>query len=441
VAGPPVSKRARFIAAGLLVVLAAVALAGYLYERHRTGSIYHPDAPFTAQSTPTLPKRADGFSWPFYGYTDNHTRYFPATENVFPPYRALWTHDSHALLEFPPTMRNDHIFQLADDGVLRAIDKYNGRVFWHRTIGSLSASTPAAVGNAVYATVLARTDHVEAGAVFALDYTTGRTLWSRQLPSASESSPLVDGGKVYFGSQNGTVYALDAHDGRILWTYHAEGAVKASPSLSRGVLYFGDYSGHVQAISASTGRRLWDSASEGALLGSGTFYSTVAVVYGRVFLGNTDGRIYAYDAATGKLDWAVQTGAYVYASPAVTDAPGLGPTIYIGSYDGTFYALNARSGHVAWEYDAHGRISGSATIVGRVVYFADLGTHRTYGLGISTGRPVFEADTGAFDPVISDGQNIYLTGYSTLSALAPSSPGGGKAAAKPGTSRPARARG
>ena len=112
--------------------------------------------------------------------------------------------------------------------------------------------------------------------------------------------------------------------------------------------------------------------------------------YGRVFLGNTDGRVYAYDAATGKLDWAVQTGAYVYASPAVTNAPGLGPTIYLGSYDGTFYALNARSGHIDWKFDAHGKISGSATIVGRTVYFADLGTHRTYGLGISTGRADFE---------------------------------------------------
>ena len=69
----------------------------------------------------------------------------------------------------------------------------------------------------------------------------------------------------------------------------------------------------------------------------------------------------------------MQTGAYVYASPAVTNAPGLGPTIYLGSYNGTFYAINARSGHVSWRFNAHGRISGSATIIGRIVYFADLG--------------------------------------------------------------------
>jgi outer membrane protein assembly factor BamB len=115
----------------------------------------------------------------------------------------------------------------------------------------------------------------------------------------------------------------------------------------------------------------------------------------------------------------VQTGAYVYASPAVTNAPGLGPAIYVGSYDGTFYALNARSGSIDWEYHAGGKISGSATIIGNVVYFADLSEHRTYGLGISTGRMLFEKHTGAFDPVISDGTNIYLTGYTGLYGLAP----------------------
>jgi len=195
--------------------------------------------------------------------------------------------------------------------------------------------------------------------------------------------------------------------------------VKASPTLSGGLLYFGDYSGHVQAISEQTGRLVWRSGSGGTLLGSGTFYSTAAVFYGRVYLGNTDGRVYAYDASTGHLDWAVQTGNYVYASPAVTNAPGLGPTIYLGSYNGTFYAFNARSGHVSWHFNAHGKISGSATIVGRIVYFADLAHHHTYGLGISTGRVLFEKNTGAFDPVISDGKNIYLTGLTGLFGLGP----------------------
>jgi outer membrane protein assembly factor BamB len=414
------SKRLRFIAAGVFVLLAALALGGYLYERHRTGSIYNPNARFVPQASPKPPARdAQRSAWPLYGYTPNHTRFFPAPPRLFPPFKQIWVRGGRSLLEFPPVIQRNRIFQLADDGVLTAFDLNDGHTVWHRRLGALSASTPAAVGGTVYATVLSRSDGAEAGEVLALAAATGRTLWSRKLPSRSESSPLVWSGRVFFGSQNGTVYALNARHGSLIWTYHAAGAVKASPTLSGGVLYFGDYSGHLQAVSARTGRRLWDSGSEGALLGSGTFYSTAAVMYGRVFLGNTDGRIYAYDASSGRLDWAVQTGAYVYASPAVTNAPGLGPTIYEGSYDGTFYALNARTGHIDWTFHAGGRISGSATIIGRVVYFADLGTHRTYGLGISTGRVVFKMGTGSFDPVVSDGQNIYLTGSTGLYGLTP----------------------
>jgi outer membrane protein assembly factor BamB len=416
----PGSKRIRAALIALVVLLATAALAVHVYEHERTGSIYHPHARFVPQPTPTLPARGPNrFAWPLYGYSREHTRFFPAPSYVHAPFKRLWVHVGHALLEFPPVMYGETLYQLADSAVLNAIDKRTGHLLWSRPLGQISASAPAVTANTVYVTILYSGHPNSPGRVIALDSANGAVRWWRALPSGSESSPLLDDGRVFFGSQNGTVYALDDRTGDLVWSYHAHAAVKASPTLSNGVLYFGDYSGRLQAVSEQSGRRLWVSKSEGALLGSGTFYSTAAVVYGRVFLGNTDGRIYAYDASSGRLDWAVQTGAYVYASPAVTNAPGLGPTIYLGSYNGTFYAINARSGHVSWRFNAHGRISGSATIVGRTVYFSDLGTHRTYGLGISTGRVLFEDDTGAFDPVISDGIDIYLTGYSSLFDLAP----------------------
>jgi len=406
--------------AALVVLAAAVALGGYLYEHHRTGSIYHPHARFVPQPTPTLPTRGPSrFAWPLYGYSKDHTRFFPAPPSVFPPFTGLWVRNSRALLEFPPVIYGNRIFQLGDNAVLNVFEKRTGRVLWSRRLGRLAAASPGVTSNTVYVTILSSGSSRSPGRVIALNSFTGAVRWSRGLSSPSESSPLLDDGRVFFGSQSGLVYALNDRTGAVAWTYKAAASVKASPTAAGGVLYFGDYSGHLQAISEQTGRRLWISSSEGALFGSGTFYSTAAVVYGRVFLGNTDGRIYAYDAASGKLDWAVQTGDYVYASPAIANAPGLGPTVYVGSYDGTFYALDARSGHIDWKFDAHGRISGSATILGRAVYFADLGQHRTYGLGISTGHVIFEKNTGSFDPVVSDGHDVYLTGDTSLYALAP----------------------
>ena len=421
----PGSKRGRIAFAGgvAAALIAALALGVYLYEKHRTGSVYHPNAPFTGQSVAPPPpaKPVKVFAWPLYGYTKNHTRFFAASTRLRPPFHKLWVHTGGALLEFPAVLYGDRLFQFGDDAVLHAIDKNTGKDVWSRQLGALSASTPAVSSNTVYATVLERGPNSRTGRVVALNTANGHFRWARALPSRTESSPLLDKGLLIFGSENGTVYALNARSGHPVWTYHAAGAVKASPSVSGGILYFGDYSGQIQAIGERNGRRIWRSGSGGALLGSGTFYSTAAVIYGRVYLGNTDGRVYAYDASSGKLDWAVQTGAYVYSSPAVANAPGLGPTIYSGSYDGSFRAINARSGHVEWTFHAGGKISGSATIIGNIVYFSDLGTHRTYGLGISTGRIVFSEDTGAFDPVISDGHNLYMSGYTALFALAPGS--------------------
>jgi outer membrane protein assembly factor BamB len=257
----------------------------------------------------------------------------------------------------------------------------------------------------------------------ALSEKDGHVVWSRDVPAGTESSPLVWGTTVYFGDQRGNVYALRTRDGHLNWTYHAQGAVKGGPALSASanIVYFGDYAGRAYALDAGTGREVWAVSTSGAHfgLGSGNFYSSPAVAFGRVYMGNTDGRVYSFAAHSGKLAWATTTGAYVYSSPAVADVPGLGPTVYVGSYDGTFYAFDARAGRVRWSHAAGGRISGSPTIIGDVVYYANLGAKTSTGLDIRSGRTVFTFPEGAFNPVIADRGAVYLTGYANLFQLLP----------------------
>src|SRR4029077_2011671 len=147
---PPPYKRRRLTAAAVLVLLIALGVGAYLYERHRTGNIYHPHARFVPEPTPGLPTGVDRFSWPFYGYTKDHTRYFPASDRLHAPFRQQWAHDFGTLLEFPPVIRGDHLFQLGDNAVLNAINKHNGHIFWSKKLGELSASSPAVVGRLVY---------------------------------------------------------------------------------------------------------------------------------------------------------------------------------------------------------------------------------------------------------------------------------------------------
>jgi outer membrane protein assembly factor BamB len=419
----------RVVLAAVAVLLLLVGAAVAFVLLHAPGNVSHPNLSFTAPTTtasvPSPRKRVvDNFAWPRYGYDGARTRLFPGARGLHPPFRVGWRYEDYALLEFPPVIYQNTLYQLDDDASIKAINKRNGHVIWQHKLGTLAAASPA-LGikqRLVFVPILSRTTHSPGnGALDAVSMKTGRVVWTHPTPSGTESSPMAWGTTVYFGDQSGTVYALRARDGRVFWTYHASGAVKGGPALVNNILYFGDYAGRAYALNANTGRQIWAVSTNGAHFGfgSGNFYSTPAVAFGRVYMGNTDGRVYSFAARTGQLAWATATGAYVYASAAIADVPGLGPTVYVGSYDGNFYAFNAQSGAVRWRHPVGNRISGSPTIVGDVVYFSALGSRTTVGVNLRTGRQVFFFPDGAFNPVVCDPGAIYLSGYSMLYQLLP----------------------
>ena len=185
----PHSRRAR-IGLAAVVVLIAAAVSAYIYARDRTGNIYHPHARFVPELVPLLPVRGpDRFAWPFYGYSKDHTRFFPVPPRLRPPFNQLWAHNAGTLLEFPPVMYGDHIFQLGDNGTLNAINKHNGHIFWTRHIGSLSAASPAVVGHTVYATVLGRGQGSSPGVSMACDPSLCLIAMVKATPTVSPESP------------------------------------------------------------------------------------------------------------------------------------------------------------------------------------------------------------------------------------------------------------
>jgi outer membrane protein assembly factor BamB len=60
------------------------------------------------------------------------------------------------------------------------------------------------------------------------------------------------------------------------------------------------------------------------------------VVGRRVFVGSTDGVLYALDLDTGKERWRFETGSSITASPAVADG-----CLVIGTLDGEVYCFGA----------------------------------------------------------------------------------------------------
>jgi outer membrane protein assembly factor BamB len=170
---------------------------------------------------------------------------------------------------------------------------------------------------------------------------------------------------VFFGDRNGVLRAVGEADGQLRWQAYTSGAIYFPPAYEDGRLFVGAADGRVYAYEASSGRRLW------------TFRAAPA-----------DRWIPVY----GKLisTWPV-SGGVVVQNGVVYAAAG------IAHYDGTHvYALDAVSGNVKWNNDTSGATSekinhgvslqGSLTIRDGELRFVGGGVHEEARYNLATGK-------------------------------------------------------
>lgn len=414
--------RRLLVVAGVLILLAGIGAAYYESTHRFGGSVRGTTTEFVPTETVAPPQPSEGsLVSPLFGGVPQHLHV--GVGKLRPPFRLDWVTGGTSLVEFPPAIGFHYLYYASLNGNLIAASAKNGRRLWTVHVGRCEAASPAVnrLGRgSVFETFLNREPcgrgSAQSGDGEILVVAAGPShsvRWRKNL-GATETSPLIIGNRIYIGDYAGRVYCLRAVDGKTIWTYQAGGAVKGAIAYDRGRIFFGAYDGRVYALKASNGDLIWRAQSNRDWLGHhGQFYSTPSVAYSRVYLGSTDGHVYSFGEESGKLRWSYLTGGYVYGSPAVWRH-----RVFVGSYDHTFYAFDAATGTVLWKFPANGPISGSATVVDGIVYFATL-KRRTYGLDALTGKEVWTFPDGAFTPVVTDGQRLYVLGWAKLYAFSP----------------------
>jgi outer membrane protein assembly factor BamB len=394
--------RAATIACAVALV-AVVGVGGFALAKNGGGSEETTTATTTTTAAPAGPPLTP---WPTYGFDQARTRYLP-TKQVKPPYKVAWTYDARHLMEYSPIISEGVIYGIDNNGEAFALKADSGKQLWRRDVATLNASAPTYSDGKIYMS------NLEPGQVQALNASNGKVAWRKSLPGRTESSPLVVGNEVIAGCECGSVYAFDKRTGKQLWSTAVGGAVKASPAYDHGIVFVGDYGGQMTAIQASNGRVKWQTSVGGSI------YGTAAVAFGHVYAGTLTGGMNAFDEQTGSLSWSTSTGGYVYSAATAAKTPGSPPSVYFGSYDGTVYALNAQTGSLRWSEFAHGPVSGAGSMIGDIFYVGDLKTTQTFGFRATDGKLVFASNDGAYNPVISDGRLLYMTGYRVIYALKP----------------------
>lgn len=404
-----------------LAVLAAGAIAAIVIHRLQGEGNIRGSSTIeyvtTENATTPLPTN---IAWPEYGFEGTRTR--AVSLALRPPYRTIWTFHAGSLVEFPPAIAFGRLYFSTNSGRVYAVNTKTGKRAWKYVSHRCVAASPA-IGTQQHGTVYAvflnkppcNAKHGR-GEVIAFAAGGGKIRWHKTI-GASETSPLLVGNRLYVGDWDGRVWALDARSGRTIWRYRTRGPVKGGVAISDGRLYVGSYDGHLYCIGAQKGRLIWKAKAQSRLYGNAQFYSTPAVAYGRVYIGGTDGKVYSFGATSGKIRWSHGTGGYVYASPAVWN--GL---VLVGSYSKRFFAFDAATGDVKWSYKVTAPISGSATVIGDVVYFATLGKQtsgRTYALNARTGKLVWSFPDGKYTPAVAEKGRLFLIGYARVYGMVP----------------------
>ena len=161
---------------------------------------------------------------------------------------------------------------------------------------------------------------------------------------------------------------------QLLWARETGGPITSGAALADGIVYIGSDDGKVHAFEAATGRPVRTFPTSGAVSGG------VSVAGGTLFAGSADHQVHAFRVGTGGKAWAYRTDGPVNCTPAIANG-----TVYIGSDDANVYAINAGTGRLAWRYTTGGPVR-SGPQPGSQVYsdYVYAGSEDTYVYGLGT---------------------------------------------------------
>lgn len=166
---------------------------------------------------------------------------------------------------------------------------------------------------------------------------TGEQLWKL----AGDFHGCAVAGGVIYTIQNGVPVAVDLSTGEVKWTGKDKvGDTASSPAVSGDRMVVGTADGRVCAYSIKDGGLLW-SYQTGKALSSLQPYkrdisdvnSSPAIADGVVYVGSSDGYLYALTLADGKKICSYNLGSPVASTPLIDGQ------LYVAAYDGNLYAF------------------------------------------------------------------------------------------------------
>ena len=265
-----------------------------------------------------------------------------------------WSYKMGDSTLFGPTIGPDGvIYQGSWDGYFYAV-KPNGKLKWkYLTAGAVSY--PASIGHNGVIYLGAGDAHAGSDPYVYAFKSNGTLKWKYDTGSERSGSPAIDANGLIYVASAPTLYVLNK-DGTLAWA--------AGPNTDGG----GEEGGGDEPPGGDDGEQTVQAADDIA----GIITPAIAAD-GTIYIGNSEGIIYAIDPDTHETKWSYATGpngegTYGLPSFPVVDKAG---AVYFGAMDGKIYALK-KDGTLLWSYATGDALAEAAPALGAdgTLYFA-----------------------------------------------------------------------
>ena len=244
-----------------------------------------------------------------------------------------WKFRTRDVVHASPAIADGVLYIGSWDSFLYALDAATGKMRWRFKTGmdpeygnqqGMQASA-AILDGVVY--VGCRDAHL-----YAVDARTGKQRWSFDAKGAwVNTTPAVRRGKVYFGTADGrTFYEADAATGKILYSRQFSWYFFASPTIVEDFAYVANWDGEITAIDLASHQPAWTFQTTASKSNRAKYLKPDGSMSFRAAMSEPGGFADDLPIALSRI-WTM--GSFL-SSPVVVDG-----VLYIGSTDGNLYAL------------------------------------------------------------------------------------------------------
>jgi outer membrane protein assembly factor BamB len=205
---------------------------------------------------------------------------------------------------------------------------------------------------------------------------------------------------------------------RTEWSYPSGdnkpiGGVVGGPIVVKDTIYVGSSDGKLYALDAVTGQERWAPFDTGGKI---KIWTSPAVGDGVVYVSNYGRKLFAVSSADGSLVWQEprELSASIASSPVVS-----GNSVFFGTFDNQLYAVDGANGNVKWKFGGGNWFWATPLVKDNMVYAGCL-DNKVYALDASTGDELWQFtadDQIVATPVLVDNLLVVISESGTVYVL------------------------